>query len=134
MKHPADTSPRLLKPDMTPLIDVVFLLLVFFLYAVMHMAEINGVTLSLPRSAKADTVTSRPLAIMITADGTIYVNDRVMGPDHVVHAVASAMGADRTKGIIIRADRDSRTGLIVEVMGLLKNAGYELVTLAVEVP
>ena len=117
---------------MTPMIDVVFLLLVFFLYAVMHMVEAKGVKLTLPQVDKAKAVAATPLAIDITPDGTVMLQGAPVEAESLVPAVNQALASDPSRGILIRADRDSRTGITVQVMSRLKNAGYDAVTLAVE--
>jgi biopolymer transport protein ExbD len=125
-------GPRLIGTDMTPLIDVVFLLLVFFLYALMHMVEAKGVALSLPQAANVETVMSSPLSIDLTAGGKIMIDGIACEKEDVVSSVHAALNHESSRKILIRADRDSRTGLTVSVMSLLKNAGYDAVTLAVE--
>lgn len=132
MIHSSKTRPKLIGADMTPMIDVVFLLLVFFLYAVMHMVEAKGIKLTLPKAAEAETVKTSPLTIDITRDETVMIQERILEPDDLVTAVNAAIANDLSRGILIRADRDSRTGLTVSVMSRLKNAGYDAVTLAVE--
>ena len=132
MIHPTKFRPRTIGTDMTPMIDVVFLLLVFFLYAVMHMVEAKGITLSLPRADTAETVTDPPLVIDITAQGIVQIGGIGVETDLLVDIVNDAMARQPSRVILIRADRESRTGLTVLVMSRLKNAGYTKVTLAVE--
>ena len=134
MKPSSYSSSKLIAPNMTPLIDVVFLLLVFFLYAVMHMAEIKGVSLSLPTSQQAEKVISTPVSIEITADGIVSLEGSVLSPEEIVPLVSGLPGINAERKILIQADRESRTGIMVDVMGRLKHGGYENVTLAVEVP
>lgn len=134
MKPSYTGFPKLIAPNMTPLIDVIFLLLVFFLYAVMHMAEIKGVSLSLPTSQKAENVISTPVSIEITANGVVSLEGNVLLPEEIVPRISGLPGMDARRKILIQADRESKTGRMVDVMGRLKHEGYENVTLAVEVP
>lgn len=60
--------------EMLPLMDVVFLLLVFFIYSMMSMAVHRGMPLSLPSSRTAEREAASPLAITVKADGTIFVD------------------------------------------------------------
>ena len=73
-----------------------------------------------------------PLSIDITADGKVMIQSHAIDPGRLVDAVAEYMDNGPARGILIRADRESRTGLTVSVMSRLKNAGYYTVTLAVE--
>ena len=72
--------------EMLPLIDIVFLLLVFFIYAMLSMAVHKGLPVTLPSSATAETTRTAPVSITLKADGSIFL-DKIQVPlENIAHA------------------------------------------------
>ena len=115
--------------EMIALIDVVFLLLVFFIYAMLSMTVFRGLELELPRAEGA----AKREAILVTLDrnNRMIANDR---PMERVEIVSWAMSEHSRTGlpVMIRGDREADLGVALELLAELQEAGLEAVSFQVE--
>lgn len=115
--------------EMIALIDVVFLLLVFFIYAMLSMTVFRGLELDLPRAEGR----VQPEAIIITLDrdNRLIAEDRVLEPDLLV---IWAMAEHSRTGlpVLIRGDREADLGIALELLAGLQGAGLESVSFQVD--
>jgi biopolymer transport protein ExbD len=121
---------RRARVEMTPLMDVVFLLLVFFIYAMFSMSTHRGVRVSLPRGP-ASREAGPVLTITIRADDTLQIEGR----EGAAAAVLSeAVERHRRDGwpVLISADRRARLGTGIELLARLKDAGVDAVAFQLE--
>jgi biopolymer transport protein ExbD len=117
--------------DISPLIDVVFLLLIFFIVTTVFVKE-TGVDVSKPRAASSEDLDRQAILIAVTSEGRVWQGGREIGHDGV-RAVVSAL-LEETPGtpIVIRADAAAPTEDTVRVIDSAKLAGAETVSLATE--
>jgi biopolymer transport protein TolR len=112
--------------NVTPLVDVMLVLLVIFMVTAPIIQQ--GVQVNLPQ-AKAAAIpgTEQLLVVSIAKNGKIYLNDNVM----TLEELGSRMRAIRTneaeKQVYVRADQDVRYGLVMKTIAELKQAGIERV-------
>jgi len=122
--------------DMTPMIDIVFQLLIFFLVT-SQMAQQTRTELDLPREAGEESKETElaGITINVTADGSIVVSDNVVSfeaLDRLVdEAIAVAGGVDRLKPIV-RADRNCDSARLNAVFNRLSARGLTSIRLATE--
>jgi biopolymer transport protein ExbD len=116
---------------MIALIDVVFLLLVFFIYAMLSMTMFRGLELNLPR---ADGRVHRDVIVVILdRDNRLTADDRAMEPAQVVSwAMAEHTRTDLP--VLIRGDREADFGVALELLAALQQAGLEAVSFQVDSP
>jgi len=116
--------------EIVPLIDVVFLLLVFFIYAMLSMTVYRGLRVTLPRAGGA-VEEAGPLVITIAADDGLWLDDR---PVSVEEAVARAVAhtADGAGPVLINGDREAGLGTAVELLARLQKADVQSVSFRVE--
>ncbi len=114
--------------EMAPLIDMVFILLIFYIVSTSFVQD-AGVVVNRPGSRSAEPVTSRFLPVAITKLGTVHVAGRTIGPDDaaVVEAALQDLGVRR---VVIQADREVPTVLLLRVYDSCKAAGAEVINLA----
>jgi biopolymer transport protein ExbD len=113
--------------EMLPLIDIVFLLLVFFIYAMLSMVVHRGIKVQLPRAGTTSTDQRDYVNITISADNQLYVNDREVSIDEV----AARVRAERRKPddpVFINGDRRSDFGVAVRILDRLRAAGITTVS------
>jgi len=115
--------------NIAPLIDIVFLLLIFFMLGSKFIAD-QGITIKLPAADSAAAQNNTILSVVITGDGTISINNREVKPESLEQELARHLDGMHEKNIIIRADRDVPLDLAVQVMDASKKAGAEGVTIA----
>ena len=108
--------------NMTPLIDVMLVLLVIFMITAPLMT--SSLKMELPK-----TVASQPndsggaLALSITADGAIHVGDDVVSQEALVQALKAGAGRKPQPDILVRADQSVPYGRVAELIGLVQDAG-----------
>jgi biopolymer transport protein ExbD len=115
--------------EILPLIDIVFLLLVFFIYAMLSMAVHRGVPVSLPASSSAQIERRLTLSVTIRQSGDIVLErDRVALRDlgSLLHAKAM-MSEDL--GVLLFADREVSCQVLVKVLDQIRSAGVTRVSL-----
>jgi biopolymer transport protein ExbD len=117
--------------DMTPMLDVVFIMLIFFIVTTSFVKE-SGVSVSSPQAQTASQQENVNIFIAITADGEVWVDRRPVDP-RSVRAIVARLHADNPEGsVIIQADEDAATGMLVEVMDQVRLAGVEGIAIAAD--
>ena len=118
--------------DLTPLIDVVFLLLIFFMVSTVFVDFKRRMDISLPsyKSAVLDEV-PKTLNVEITTDRQIFLNEKKVSLRKLESALASLPDAEK-KNAIIRADKNLPYGEVIKVMGILQSASVLDISVAVK--
>ena len=120
--------------DLTPMLDVVFIMLIFFIVTASFIKEV-GLDLNKPEGGDAPkTVTENEnILIQITNDGLIFI-DRRNVDIRAVRANIERLHAERPNGqVIVAPSEASENGILVEVMDQARLAGVEEISLAAEV-
>jgi biopolymer transport protein TolR len=112
--------------NVTPLVDVMLVLLVIFMVTAPIIQQ--GVQVNLPQ-AKAAAIpgTEELLVVSIANNGKIYLNDNVMTLDELGSKIRAIRANQADKQVYVRADQDVRYGLVMKTIGELKQAGIERV-------
>ena len=110
--------------EMTSLMDVMFLVLVFFIYCIFDMAVHKGLKVDLPNAAGADEKGER-IVITIKADDSIQLNGMEMRREDVVSRVKELNAVKMKLPVLISGDRKSSLGVGIELLADLKAAGVE---------
>ncbi len=119
--------------DLTPLIDVVFLLLIFFMVSTTFIREPGGIRVDLPHSDTQEFIQEgEEVVVKIDGDGTIYVDDVPVTEDALKRELQRAVQADPGTTVIIKADREVEHGQVVRVMDLAKRIGLVKMAVATE--
>ena len=109
---------------MTSLMDVMFLVLVFFIYCIFDMAVHKGLKVDLPNAAGADEKGER-IVITIKADDSIQLNGMDLTKDEVLARVKELNAVKMKLPVLISGDRKSSLGVGIELLSDLKTAGVE---------
>jgi biopolymer transport protein ExbD len=117
--------------DLSPLIDVVFLLLIFFIVTTVFIKE-TGVEISKPRAASSQDLDKQAILIAVTTEGRVWHGGREIGTDGVRAVVAALLEQSPDLPVIIRADAAATTESTVRVIDAAKLAGAGSVSLATE--
>ena len=116
--------------EMTSLMDVMFLVLVFFIYCIFDMAVHRGVKVDLPCAAGAQEKGER-IVITIQADNAMQLNGMALGRDEIVRRVRALRDAEMALPVLIAGDAKSDLGVAIELLSALKAAGVEKTTFQV---
>jgi biopolymer transport protein ExbD len=115
--------------EMVPLMDCIFLLLVYFIYAMFTMRVHRGMRVELPR-ATGTAIVRAQLVITLRADGTLQLDGRDLARDDLLLEAAERHGREGLP-VLISADRRVPLGSGIELLARLQQAGVEDVTFQV---
>lgn len=110
--------------EMTSLMDVMFLVLVFFIYCIFDMAVHKGLKVDLPNAAGADEKGER-IVVTIKADDTMQLNGMPLSREEVISRVKELNRVKMNLPVLISGDRRSSLGVGIELLSALKAAGVE---------
>ena len=118
---------------LSPMIDMIFLLLVFFIVSTMYMSEIKTIPIRLPVAQNSETVSKSNFSVTIKKDGTVYLDEDQIDVDLLVSNAAMESKRDSSFSVIIRADSEANYKLVIELMDKLKGAGVTRFGLATDI-
>jgi len=117
--------------DLTPMADMVLLLLIFFMLSSSFLVE-PGINLKLPKTKTAEIQTENKIIISIKESGEIFLNNREIKIDELEYELRTLLPLQKDRIVIIRADKESKHGLVVKVLDKAKIAGAEKLAIATE--
>jgi len=115
--------------DMTPMIDCVFLLLIFFMVSSSIIKD-QGIQVNLPHAKSSESQPDRDLVISIGKAGNIFLNDVVVAKSDLYQTLRRVYKEQKRDFLIIRADELINYGVLVEVMDIARLAGIYNVSLS----
>jgi biopolymer transport protein TolR len=117
--------------NVTPLVDVMLVLLVIFMVTAPIIQQ--GVTVDLPKTRAAALASQEdPLVVGVTKDGTVYLNDNAL-PLADLSAKLEAIGREKPdRALLLRADRSVPYGDVVRVIAAIKEAGIQKLGMVTE--
>ncbi|PMR73480.1 ExbD/TolR family protein [Billgrantia endophytica] len=113
--------------NLTPMLDVVFIMLIFFIVTTSFIKE-SGVEIERPESSAASPQPEAQVMVALTPEGAVWVGGEAVDAHRVGERVASLVSGDGS--VVIQADRGATTGLLIEVMDRIREAGVEQVAVA----
>ncbi len=113
--------------DLTPIIDMVFLLLIFFLVATTFHQTEREMQVALPAATSAGPIsaTLREIIVNVDAEGRIIVSGRTIGADELRSLIERAVAANPQQKVTVRGDRTTAYANIVRVLDVCKGSGVE---------
>ncbi len=116
--------------NLTPLIDVVFLLLIFFMLTTTFINLESRIKVNLPTGDFAAAEPSENITLTITENNTIYFNGKLIDPLKITENVATELENDPEKLVILEADKNVLHGKVIRVMDLIKKGGADRIAIA----
>lgn len=117
---------------LSPTIDMIFLLLVFFIVSTMYMSEIKTIPIRLPVAQNSETVSKSNFAVTVKKDGVLYLEDNKIEMKQLVANAAAESKRDAAFSVIIRADGEANYKTVIKLMDELKGAGVTRFGLATD--
>ena len=130
--NPAHLGLKRARIEMLPLIDIVFLVLVVFIYAMLSMAVHRGVPVVLPQSATTSGEGDSRLSVNLQADGTLLLNRRPLGPAELQTELAQRAAEQPPPTVLLFADRNLPYQHLFQALDLIRQAGIEQISLQTE--
>lgn len=115
--------------DMTPMLDIVFIMLIFFIVTTVFVKE-AGIDIVRPEASRAVLHKNANIFVAVTADGDVWIDKRVVSVNSVRANLERLLIEQPTDYVIIQADEKAKHGLVVEVMDQIKSAGVDKISVA----
>ena len=115
--------------DIAPLVDVIFLLVIFFAVSTTFL-ESSGLKLQLPESSASTEREVKEIAVFVGADGEVVFEDEALTHEQLGSRLQQVLEDSERKVVVLRADTGTPHGKVVTVIDLIKDAGAEALTVA----
>lgn len=115
--------------DMTPMLDIVFIMLIFFIVTTVFVKE-AGIEVNKPEAGLSVMPKNANIFIAVTEDGEVWMDKRVIDVDMVRATLERLMAEQPSDVIIVQADKGAEHGVVVEVMDQIKAAGIDRISIA----
>ena len=117
--------------NVTPLIDVMLVLLVIFMVTAPLLTV--GVPLDLPKSRAATlTEPKKPVVISLNRDAEVFISDERVDADKLEPRLAALAAEDPTRIVYVRSDKTNTYAQLMDTLGLVNQAGFSKVSLIAE--
>jgi biopolymer transport protein ExbD len=127
------------KPEVqiAPLIDVIFLLLIFYAVTTQFVTD-ERLKLKLPEAKTAEEagegLDQRPPVVKVAVDGSVWIDDRIVPEQDLESRIKALVERSEERSIILRGDRGADYGVVVHVLDLARSAGAEAIQMAADRP
>ena len=111
--------------DLTPMLDVVFIMLIFFIVTTSFVKE-AGIEVNKPKAAQATKQKNANIFIAIRNDGAIWIDKQQVDVERVSAKIESLLAEQPTDVVILQADKEAKHGTVVKVMDQIKATGDNL--------
>ena len=118
--------------NVTPLVDVVLVLLLVFMVTAPMMSQ--GIDITLPTANQFDNQPEDRLTVTLDADGRVYLGRQPLALPLLEDQIRAIMVGRPTHVVYLRADQSVRYGKVIEVVDLLKRCGVERIGFAYDIP
>lgn len=117
--------------DLTPMLDVVFIMLIFFIVTTSFVKE-AGIDVNRPKAAKATGKPTATIFVAIRANGEVWLDKRAVDVERVGAQIEKMLAESPTDTVIVQADKEAKHGVVVSVMDQIKLAGIDKISIAAE--
>jgi len=122
---------------MAPLIDCVFLLLMFYAVTAQFVSD-ERLKLKLPEAKTAEQagseVADRSSVVVVAADGTVWIDERLVPESELEARIRQMVAEAPERAIILRGDRDADYGVVVHVLDIARSVGAKTIQMSAERP
>jgi biopolymer transport protein ExbD/biopolymer transport protein TolR len=115
--------------NLAPLIDVIFLLVIFFAVSTTFL-DTAGLQLELPESSSTAKREAEDITVFLGADGELSFGDEQVDEEQLMERLRAAMKETDRKVVVLRADTHTEHGAVVKIMDLIRDSGAEGLTVA----
>jgi len=115
--------------ELIPLVDIMFLLLVFFIYSMLSMAVYRGIPVMLPQAETVESTKEEAVFITVDKKGNVFVNKALTDREELLGRLRREQAAFPEKTAIISADGDAPYRAFVDVLDKVRLAGFKKVSI-----
>lgn len=117
---------------LSPMIDMMFLLLIFFIVSTMYMSELRTIPVKLPVATQTQTQTANRFTVTIKADGAYWLGDQLIDKYDLMARAKAEQKKDKMFAVVIRADEEIQYRAVISLLDDFKKAGIARVGLATD--
>lgn len=117
---------------LSPMIDMIFLLLVFFIVSTMYMSEVKTISLALPMAKYSETLKKSNFTVSLKKDGTLYLEDAPIELAPLLDRVKEEAKSNTAFSVTICADEEASYKRVIALIDALKGAGVTNLGLATD--
>jgi TolR protein len=128
MKSDRNRRTALSEINVTPLVDVMLVLLIIFMVTAPLMQQ--GIDVNLPKAKGKDLAPEERISIVIKKGGAYFLNDQSITRTDMLSRLSAI--SKRNPNVYLKADRDVSYGVVIELMGDIKEAGIEKLGIVTE--
>jgi biopolymer transport protein ExbD len=130
-------SRRRAEVQMAPLIDCIFLLLIFYAVTTQFVTD-ERLKLKLPEAKTAEDAgtgaADKPPVVVVAADGTVWIDDQLVPEDQLEGKIRQMVSQAPEQAIILKGDRDADYGVVVHVLDIARSVGAKMIQMSAERP
>lgn len=127
-----NTYQRKARIELIPLIDSIFLVLVFFMYAMMSMVVHRGIPVDIPEAVSSVIDKKQYISITVTENNDVYLDKEKVSISDLPSLLADKKSDNKELDVYINADKKAYHGLVIKVLGRVRDAGIEKISFEVE--
>ena len=115
--------------DITPMLDIVFIMLIFFVVTSSFVKE-SGIDVNRPSASTAERKETGSILVAISMDNNVWIDKRQVNPDAIRSNIERLHAENPEGAVVIQADKASTSGLLVKVMDQIRLAGVTNISIA----
>jgi len=115
--------------NITSLIDVLFLLLIFMMVSSTFIEE-PGIKLDLPETQSAPSIKKSEYILSVKSDGSLFLNEKSLSIDELAENLKSTLAEMNDESLILKGDTNTSYGQIVKIMDIVKKSGVKKLIIA----
>ncbi|MCF7874009.1 MAG: biopolymer transporter ExbD [Candidatus Omnitrophica bacterium] len=124
-KRESKINAGLKQMDIVPLVDCVFLLLIFFMLSASFVA-VPGINIKLPKAISSQKINTKPLTLIISSEDIIYLE----GEPYPAKEIEDHLRQEKIESIFIKADKGASLGTVVTIWDICKDLGINKIGIA----
>ena len=125
----ANQPPQLM---LSPMIDMIFLLLVFFIVGTMYMSELRSIPIQLPQAKNSETLKKSSFTVSIKKDGSLYLDDIPIELEQLIKNVKIENENNPEFFVMIRAEEEVNYKTVIKLIDELRGTGVNRLGLATD--
>jgi len=119
--------------NVAPLIDIVFLLLIFFMLA-SEFTDFKTIDLVSPSESNTNIeITKLPIIINLSETGTIHVNSETIEKNNLSNFLKTTLTENSSKKVVINTDENTKINLLIDIIDIVRDLGIDKVALVTKV-
>jgi len=131
LKRSIRLQSRDVKVDNTPMADIIFLLLTFFMISSSFSIQ-PGIKINLPKTVTTESQLKEEMVLTLNVKGEMFLNNEPVSLESLGPMLKANLPRSRERMLVIKADKEVRHGLVVNVMDIAKANGAEKLAIATE--